>query len=76
MRALSDVMRVVERSSSRECTLLVLSSVRLHFPRLYIERIRLGVPQGCDDNTVQAAEAEMAPIADDIVADMDLGDEE
>lgn len=74
VRALPGAMRQVERSSSRECTLRALSTVHLYFPHLDIGLVALGGPQGCDDDAVLAAEAEVAPIADDIVAD--LGDTE
>lgn len=38
--------------------------------------IIMGAPQGCTKEDVEAAEEEVAPIADYIMEDLDLGDEE
>lgn len=76
VRALPNVIRQVERSSTRECTVRALSSVHLYYPDLRFNHIMQGVPSGIGDQVVQAAEAEVAPLADDIIADLDLEDKQ
>lgn len=69
-------MHAVERSSARECVMRALSMLCLHYSRVEMWRIVKGVPLGVSIADERAAEEHMAPVVDDLVADLDLGEEE
>lgn len=68
-------MHAAERSLARECMMLALSMLHLHYPRVEMWRIILGVPCGVFEADERAAEEHVAWVVDDIIADLDLDEE-
>lgn len=71
-----DAIWAVERSSARECEIQALSILHLHFPRVVMGRITLGIPRCSTEEDEWAAEEHVAHVVDGVVADLDLGNEE
>lgn len=76
LRTVSAAMREDERRSARECMMRALSMLHLQYPSMDVRRITVGIPRGLTEADECAAEEHVADVVDNIVADLDLGDEE
>lgn len=75
LRAVPAAMRAMGRSSTRDCVVRALSLLRLHYPKVDMSRINFGVLRGVTEADERAAKEYVEPVADDVVADLDLDEE-